>query len=423
MFGLHPRLVGLVLLGIAAVLLLVASLIGWGAVQRWRAIAAVNDHHISRLSGRANSARDSAEAAAALLPNDAMAALPAIDPAADNAGERLDRLERAVHPRQRAIVTTTAAFSAALRGSTGAIVDGANGVLIKHLAALAKGELPIFPPLPANDAPQAAILSQTAQRHAAAAWKAGNRDQLARGLGMVLLTRPAHAENRSLIVMLAALDVATDPAQFANAVDTLGANGLALVRRAVVLAPERAAKLSALIPPNQRTPDETQRVLAGGGAPGETIESLVEKSLLSPSPPLFAVLFQRSLDMDKIDLARRIADKAVEPQQGEMRIAIAQHLGDVLTLTKLQPERTDLKPTTSPPVVGPGTISFHLATPAGVAPRLGELHARADGKLVPASRIKRWGSLVMLQVPDARGTIEVDVKLDDTLVFAGRVSL
>lgn len=423
MFGLHSRLVGLVLLGISAVLLLVATLVSWNAVQRWRAIAAIDDHHLARLSGRTNSARESAETAAALLPGAAMAALPAIDPADDSAAERLDGLSRAVHPRDRAIVTTTTAFSAALRGKTGETIAGADGVLIKHLTALAKGELPVFPTLPAKDAPQAAILSQAAQRHAAAAWKAGNRDQLARGLGLVLLAHPTHAEAKQAVTLLAAIDPAGNRDTIAGLVGALGAKGPELLRRAALLAPERTTLLFALIPTDQRTPEEAQAILAGGGSQGEKLESLVEKGLASPSPALLANLFQRCLDQDKTALARQIADKAVEPQQRDLRIALAQHLGDVLALAALQPERSDLKPTTSPPVTGPGIIAFHLATPSGLVPRVGVLRARANGEDIPADRIKRWGSLVVLLMPKVSGKIDVDVKLGDTTVFAGGVSL
>ena len=56
-------------------------------------------------------------------------------------------------------------------------------------------------------------------------------------------------------------------------------------------------------------------------------------------------------------------------------------------------------------------------------PLIGELRVRADGKEVPADRITRRGSLVVLLMPGASGMVEIDVKLGDTLVFAGGVSL
>ena len=423
MFGFPPRLVGLVLLGVAAVILLISALIGWNAVQRWRAFVAIEDHHLARLGGHANGARNHAETAAALLPQAAMAALPAIDPAADQAAGQLELLSRSVHPRERAIVATTAAFSAALHGNAVDGVDGADGALIKHLAALSKGGLPVFPAFSGNDAPQAAILGQAAQRHAASAWKAGNREELVRGLGLVLLTRPYHAEAKQAVTVLAALDPAADRAVLSGLIGGLGSDGHLLLRRAALLAPERAAVLTAIIPAEQRTPAEAQLLLAAGGEPGEKLESLIAKALASPSPILLADLFQRCLDQDKVDLAQKIADQAVEPHQRELRIALAHHLGDVLALAALQPERTDLKPAASPPVGGSGLIAFHLATPAGLIPRIGELRVRADGKEVPADRITRRGSLVVLLMPGASGMVEIDVKLGDTLVFAGGVSL
>jgi len=423
MFGLHPRLVGIILMCVAGALLITAGLIGWNAVQRWQAINHITDSHIARLAGRASSAKESAEAAAALLPDDAMATLPALDPADDGAGPRLERLARAVHPRDRAIVATTAAFSAALRGSDAEAIDGADGLLIKHLTALAKGGLPPFPTLPANDAPQLAILVQAAQQHAAAAWKAGNRDQLIRGLGMVLLARPTHAEAKAMATLLTAFEPRAEKAQLANLIGGLGPEGLALARRAALLMPERAPQILAVIPSAQRTPEEEQRILAAGGEQGESLDSLVQKGLASPSPALLASLFRRCLDQDKVDLARQIADKAVEPQRRDLQAALANHIGDALALAALHPERSDLKPTTSPPVGRPGVIAFHLATGSGLVPRVGELHARVDGKAVPATSIKRWGSLVVLLLPGSAGNVDLDIKLGDTTVFAGGVRL
>ena len=419
---LQPRVLGLILIGISAVLLLTAALLGWNAVQRWRAIAAIEDHHLARLGGHANAAREHADQAAQLLPSLAMSALPAIDPSADTAAERLAGVANAVPTGDRAIVATTAAFSGALRGKA-ETVDGADGVLIKHLAALASGTLPPFPSLPANDAPQAAILNQAAQRHAAAAWKAGNRQELARGLGLVLLTRPAHAEAKAAAAVLTAIDVGGSSETITALTSALGTKGADLLRRAALLAPERAALLLALIPADQRTPAEAQAVVGAGGNPSEKLEILVAQGLAAPEPALLANLFRRCLDQDKPDLARQIADKAVEQQQREMRIALAQYLGDVAALATLQSERTDLKPTTSPPVGSPGMVAFHLATPSGLVPRVGDLRARANGQDVPTERIKRWGSLVVLVLPSMSGMVDIDVKLGETTVFAGGVRL
>lgn len=423
MFGLQPRIVGFAMLGVAAILLLVATLIGWGAIQRWRAIAAIEDHHLARLAGRANSARDSAQRAAAILPDSAMAALPAIDPSAEDAGARLERLLRAAEPRDRAVVAATVVFSAALRGGAVDRVDGADGVLLGHLAALAKDGLRPFPALPADDAPQAAILAQAAQRHVAAAWAAGDREQLARGLGMVLLTRPTHPDIRPVATLLAALDPAVERGPLGNLVGASGGDPIALLRRAALLAPERAPLLFALIPPDKRRPEEARRVLAASGGTAEPLEAQVAKGLASPSPALLASLFARCLEQDRTDLARQLAEKAAEPQRRDLRIALARHLGDVSALAALQPERTDLAPLASPPVAGVGLVAFHLGTASGMVPRVGDLRARVDDAPIPPERIKRWGSLVVLLLPGKSGMVDLDVTLGGTSVFAGGVRL
>jgi hypothetical protein len=425
MFGLRPRLVGIILLGVAAIVLLIGLTVAWSSVQRWRAILAVNEAGVARLGGKAAHARDRAEAAAGLLPDEAMAVLPSIEPGSAAAEARLDRLTAAIHPRDRAVVETTAAFDAALRGGAPDAIEGSDGTLIRHLQSLAKGDLPPFPSLDAGDPPQAAILSQAAQRHALAAWKAGNREQLQRGLGLVALAEPDHPEAKEIIALLALLDQGLSKASLLAVVAGLGDRGAALARRAAALSPERSTALFAAIPDALRTAEENERLAAAGalGEPGDSLETLANKALAQPTPAALAGAFKRTLDEGRIDLAKQLIEKSAEPQRRDLRIALAMHQGDVMALAALQPERTDLKLTTTTPIGRPGQVSFHLASRSGMVPRSGELRARLGGENVEPEHIRRWGSLVVIDAPLTSGTVDLEVRFDDLTVFSGSVDL
>lgn len=422
----NPRVLGLILLGASAGFAIAGVVVAWNAVQRWRAVSAIEEYHLARLGNRLPVAGEAARAAARHLPGDAATALPAIDPAQAGAVEALERLRRQVHPRQREVVATGLAFAGVLTGSSvEAEPAAADAPYIRHLAALAKGQLPPFPEAKTGEAPQPAIISQTAQRHVAAAWKAGDKDALVSGLGAFVLCEPRHPEHAFARALLAALNPGASPeakAMTTNIVRNLGADTAKVVRRAVQLGAPEPGELLKLIPQDQRTPDETQRVLAAGGD-GASLEQLVQQAIKQQAAPALTVVFRRCLDADKLDLAREIVERSPEPPKQSLGIALAQHIGDVQTLARLQPDRADLRLTSTRPVGRSGMIAFHLGTRTGLVPRVGELKVSVAGQPLPPDRIRRWGSLVVLKIAETTGAPEIDVRLGDTVVFAGAVSL
>jgi hypothetical protein len=411
---------GFILLGVAAVMLTAGLLIGWGGITRWRAITAVQRYHMDLLGSKDDAARTSAKEAAALLPNDAATALAAIDPAADGADDRLERLARAVPPRQRPLVASTRSFAAVLAGKpAGDGAEGADAALLKHLVALASGELAPFPELRQGDPPAMAILSRTAQAHAQAAWNAGKPAELRAALGILALLRPQHAEIVQIKAVLAAVDPDCDAVRVLDAFTQLGDRQTAWARRLALLAPARARLFIGRIPADQRTGEENQQMQVG--AAQDDLQQVVDRALASPGEAAVVMAFIRCTQESRLDLAAKLVEKAPEGTRQDLQLALAYQQGDFRTVAKLDPTRTDLKPAITTPLGRPGFISFHLSTPAGLVPVVGGLDVRLDGQRVAPDRLKRWGSLILVEFRGA-GEMTLEVRIGDVLVFNGKVS-
>lgn len=420
MIVLSERVHGLLLLSGAAVLLLSALLIGNGAINRWRAVVAVQSYHLAHLGSHDGEAGEHATAAAALLPDDAATALAAIDPAAPNATDELDLLARRVPARQRSLVQATMAFAAVLAGKAAEnTIEGADATLLKHLAQLGRGEQAAFPILSQGDAPSMAIYSRTAQAHAQAAWNAGKADALRSSLAVLALLRPQHHEIAEIRAVLAAVTPECDKVRVLEAVSQINTNPTAWARRLAVLVPARAPLFLGLIPANQRSSEELQQ-LNLGGVDGETLQAAVERAITAPGDAVMVATFLRCVQENQLDLAAKLVDKAPAGIKRDLQIALAYQRGDFLTLATIDPKRTDLKPQNTAPIRQAGRLSFHLASLTGLTPQVGGLNLRIDGKPVAPERIKRWGSLVMVDHPGA-GDLQLEVKMGDTLISAGPV--
>lgn len=416
----RERLLGIGMLAVAAVMLLSAASITWGAINRWAGISAVQRHHMNRLSGRPEAAATSAKEAAAALPTDAATALAVIDPSDPSCIETLDRLQRVVKPPQRPVVATTAAFASVLAGKSPSDVDGVDLTLLKHLAALQKGELPAFPSLRQGDEPTFAIYVRTCQAHVAAAWKAGKADLMLPALSTLALLDPQHAESKQIYAVLAAIHPDASKVKVLDALGRLGdAESTAMARRLAVLAPARARLVIQVIPPDKRTAEENQQIVVGG-AGSDDLKQLVDRVLAAPGEAAVVTAFIRCLQENQLELAGQLADKAPEGTKQDLQAALAYATGDVLTVLKLDPKRTDMQPTVTTPIGRPGFISFHLGTTAGLIPGSANLDIRIDGNRVAPDRIKRWGSLVLVEFNGA-GQMTLDVKIGETLVFTGKV--
>lgn len=414
----RERFLGIGLLIAAAICLLLAIIIGWSGITRWRAIHAANTWQMARLAGQANEATEAASTAARLAPGDAALVLPDIELVRTDA-DRLARLRRDVPAQQRRLVDTAIAFHAVLHGDSGGSLDGVDGRLLNHLVALKRGgAIPPFPAVERGDLPFAAIFDHTVQTHIQAAWDAGDATALRAGLEPFVLLRPDHPERAKARTILAAISGATAPSFVHDITDERNA----FLRHLAQLAPDRADALIRLIPEAQRTPDEIQRLLLAGGETAD-LKRQVEQALANPGEAVFVVLFRRCLEEDHTDLAQRLIDKAPASIKPGMELALAFHVGDVATVVRLQPDRRDLQPRATPPIGRENLITFHLMTEAGLVPRGDGLVVRLNEERVAPDRIKRRGSLVEIQFRGGGMTVNLEVKLGDKIIFAGPVRL
>jgi len=413
----RERLLGIILLVAAAVCLLLAILIGWGAISRWRAISAANLWQTARLTGNSNDMTEAAQAAAAYGSSEAALGLPAVDLKVADTG-RLDRLRRDVPARQRPLIDATLAFHGVLHGGNGQGLDGDNGRILAHIAALKKGtSIPPFPTLERGSEFYAAILDHALQTHIQVAWNAGDQDKLREALAPFVLLRPDHADRAKARTILAGL-TGTSMGGYLSADD----NRVALLRQLAMLAPDHADAMFALIPEKSRSAAEIQRLLLAGGAQSE-LKPMVERALANPSEAVLVVLFRRCLAENNRELAQRLVDQAPPSIKPGMELALAFASGDVATMVRLQPHRQDLRPQVTPPVGRENLISCHLTTAAGLNPSSAGLTVRLNEEPVAPDRIKRRGSLLEIQFRGGGTVVNLEIKLGDVVVFGGPVQL
>lgn len=415
----RDRNVGLGLLAVAAILLLTAVLVLWGGINRWRAVSAVNNYQLARMAGNSNDMKDYAAIAQQFGTDDAALALPAMD-LMDEDSTRLDRLRRSVPSNQRTLIDCAIALQAAVHGKSSDSIDGINGKLIAHIAALANGELPPFPTLTQGDMPYVSILDRAAQHHAQRAWIVGDAKGLKDALSILALLRPNHADNPKSKTVLAA--VSDNPGIAATFIHEVPGKHPEFLRQMALLTPDTATTFIRLIPENERTAAEMQVMLLAGGDT-TPLKTQVEKAIANPSDPVLSTVFRRCLMENDTELAESLIPKASDQLKYDMRLAVAFHVGDVATIAKLLPDRKDLKPTITTPIGRNDHIAFHLTTPSGFAPRTGALDIRIDNERVPPGRIKRMGSLVEIEFKSFGQQTDLEVKLSEQIIFAGTVNL
>ncbi len=413
----RERLFGILLLSTSAVCLLLAVVIGWGAISRWRAISAANHWQTARLTGNSNDTIEAAQAAAHYGSSEAALGLPAVDLKAPDT-VRLDALRRGVPARQRPLIDATLAFHGLLHGGNGQDLQGDNGRLLAHVATLKQGlSIPPFPKLERGSDMYAAILDYALQAHIQVAWNAGDAGKLLEALAPFVLLRPDHADYAKARTILAGLS-GTAMGGFL----VQDANRVILLRQLATLAPEHADALFALIPEKDRSAAEIQRLLLAGGAQSE-LKPLVERALANPSDAVLLVLFRRCLAENNRELAQHLLAQAPPSIKPAMELAFAFSSGDVAAMVRLQPQRKDLRPQITPPLGRENVITCHLTTAAGLNPSNAGLVVRLNEEPVAPERIKRRGSLLEIQFHGGGTVVNLEIKIGDVVVFGGPVQL
>ncbi|HYE06434.1 MAG TPA: hypothetical protein VEL07_13045 [Planctomycetota bacterium] len=407
------RNAGFVMLGFAAVVLLIAVVVGWGAITRWRAASALADWNARSLSNEHAAAREAGAEAAALAPSSAAAILAAADLASSDGYARLEASAGRVRPGDRALVDAALALSQAIRGKDITnTVAGPDEELLRAILHAERGE--DTAPIASTEPATGAIARAAASRLARAAWRRGELQPILRAFGTLVLTDPSHKDAQRVRLVLAALDPQYPPAQFQAHANRLAAEAGDLLRACQRLAPERAAAIAVAVPATQRTPEDLRRLLLTSDQP---IEKVVEEARRSHDPATNEAIAWRALDAGRPDLAKALAAAAPEASRKDLEKAIAAARGDLAALAELAPERTDLQPVVSHPIAGDGVITFHLATRSGLVPTDAPIVV-LDGS--PAD-VRRWDSLVSVPTSGA-GFTAAEVRLGGRVLWSGNVA-
>jgi hypothetical protein len=412
---LGARTGGIILLVVAAVLGLLAAWIAYGAINRWQTASSLEDWRLDLLARDDSAAHQDAQDAAATR-GDAAAVLPSIDLASEADAQLLETLAARVPARQREAVRTVAALAAARRGATAASAPGTDGVLIAHLQRLGKDGPPPALELGHDDPPHLATLAVVLARQFQAAWAAGAVDAIRQAAGPLLLLDPRRKEAPALRLILAATDSGYPGPQLAQLITAIPEQGerLALVRQLCRLSSAHTLDLVKAIPPDKATAEEQQRGLLGSES---QLEPLVKKALATPSEPVSEALIPRCLAEGRGDLARQLIALLRADRKPPFELALASAEGDLAAVARLAGDKPELAPRISPPVFADGQFAFHLSTTSGLIPRT-PVEVRVKGQPVPAGRIQRFASLVLVHATLAAGDA-YEVRLGDRVIGSG----
>lgn len=410
------RNLGFILFGLAAVAFLIGALVAWSAVDRWRAIAALREHHLARLQRDARGALTAGREAAALLPSAAATGLAGIDPLDKEAPARLERLRREVSTgAERTLVDVCFAFSEVARGERPTREPvGADGELIARIDRLNRGE-PDDGRMP-EEAPRASTLALWLQLRVRRAWAAGDVPRLAESCGQLALLLPKHPDGERARVVAAALDATTAPDTARSLMERAGQNaeGMRFLRQLLVIAPGRAGIIVPRIPDAERTVAEREQLLL---ATGGKLDLLVASLTETASEAVIATYAGRCFAAERPDLARKLLDRCPPETKPKLQAAIAWHEGDVTTLHELLQDRRYL-PVCTRPILRGGQAVFHVGCAAGLVPRGSAVVVKAGGATLAADRVTRRGTLV--GAPLGAGT-SIEILVGSRTVFAGEV--
>ncbi|GDY15117.1 hypothetical protein LBMAG53_39950 [Planctomycetota bacterium] len=199
-FGLVQGLVGVILAGIAVLLL-------WSSWARWTSTWAIDRINRAHLAGDYAAAREAALTARETAPGLAQTELPAADLSQAKDIARIEKLLRSSTSNDRQAIHAALGLGAVLAGKPiSSDVPKADAALLQ---AVAKGTGVVPKPV-SGEPPHRAIQVVCLPRILADAWKKRDFPQVQAAAGGLLLAMPNHPERDGLILLLSAAAGAND---------------------------------------------------------------------------------------------------------------------------------------------------------------------------------------------------------------------
>jgi hypothetical protein len=397
---LDARPLGILLIVIGAVLAMIAVLITWRTVDRFRVNWALTDWHgmvmLNDLPGQRSAARD----AGLLWPGHPAVALAAIDLAAPGAAEQLAAIPAAGSAASAREAAT--AINAALNGKE--VTGGGSDVALAKVIARPDGP---WPTTDRSSPPFKSTLGAALAARLASAWKAGRADDLRHAAGGLLLLYPRHPDAPELTLICAALD--PDAERSLQAIPSAGgqigdaARRIQLARALYALAPE----------------SKPLATLAFGGITDPEVlarKRLEEDASLAASSKTPDQVLIRLAQAGRFDLATPLIAK-LEPRRQAPFAGMAALTNATLATIPADPRA---KPLISRPVTRSGLIAFHITNRFGGS-FTDPVVIVIEGKEIPPELVKRMGSLIWSEVAKT-GAGDVAIRLGSETLFAERLT-
>ncbi|MDA3960163.1 MAG: hypothetical protein PF961_05200 [Planctomycetota bacterium] len=420
----------------AGTLFLIAGLTTWGGVNRFFAGQALGEHATAMFVGDVGEARQAARSAAGWLGDDARAVLPATDPTDLDSDDRLRILSSRVPGIQRRDVLAARNFGRAILGQELDIPDqmsGGDGELIRHLAELAElttGSLPDLPELPRHQAPSIDVLHYTLEQRLATAWRIADSVGVRNAAATLLALDPRHPAQDELALISVTLDRTGNSAMITmNAKKLDEARRVNAIRGLISLLEkdseslghsdrdERIAKLINQIPANQRSGEEMARWMSSGNRKLEDVVAAAERD---GSETVVIAAINRAFERERYDLAKKLAPKLPKDKRRAVELAVAEYTWDTATLKQLAAKPEEYLPTIINPSLSFDYLCFHVSSPSGAIPRQ-DVYVKVNGEHVAAHQVRRFASLIKVPTSPGAKSVDLEVTLNEDVIFSGRV--
>ncbi len=402
------RMLGIVLMIVAAVLVVVALLIGYAAVERWSGVNATRSALRAQAQGNGSRARSEASRAAALLPDEPAALLPSIDLESPSAAAKLLNLRNRVSDRQRAIVDVALQLNHALTMQPIEDVAGANGQLIASVAASSKGQLASLPVAEHGDAPYRTVLECAYAKLLQVAWSARDAGRVRTAAGALQLLSPKHPQASELMFVITALDPDIGDKELNDSAQPLPPERRAILAKLLAeLAPAHAAALA----------DIAMGATPGKADPKAALAATIDRAIKgAPTASALDALCFQALDQDQPELARKVVTKMEGAQRDRALGFINDFPGTLGDAFLAAAGEQALLPRPSRLRAGDGFVAFHLSNEHGLLPKLFP-EITLNDQPVGAAQLRHWGSLIVV-LTDLPRPYTITVRVNDHVLFS-----
>ena len=376
----------------------------------WHLQAAATAARAGNLAGQTREV----QAAARLLPDEAVAILPDIDLMAPEGRARLVALHARCPAAQQALVELAICLSDTLRGQAPGAVpaeDAADATLLTELARLRSGApgTPIAT-LRELGAPHQSVLAAWAVADWRAAFAAQDWPRASLSAGLVTTLLPDHPD--APLVRLAALALAPDfdPDRLLHSV-VAGVDRTRLLPFAEHLArvePGRTREIMTTV--LNLTPSMT------------TAQRLSDEVAAVGDQGLSAAWVQQDcLANGEVGLAKSLIERMPESDRGLVQTELRNRVGDLAELCIYAAAEPACRPRISVPIVDGQLISFQLSNDYGMLPR-SNLVMTIDGAPVAPSAILRLGPVIGIRTT-LHGPHVLTVRGGEHAIYSATVDL